>query len=132
MKFKEECWFLYGIRIYLYDKRLAFIGYQKYHTMGAATSVEMDYSQAINPKVIGWYHTHPGTRNIVASAIDNATMRSWVKAMYKAYLCGIRCGSRSSCYCYYVGGINKEKTTIVKKIKVNIKFFGSFFIGITL
>jgi hypothetical protein len=130
--FKEECWFLYGYRISLqpFSDTMLFIGYQKYHAIGSAVRVEMDYSQAANPRVIGWYHTHPYPRGTAASATDNSTMRSWVKSMYRSYLCGIRCGYKSSCYCYSVDGINKKKCTIVKKTKIDIQFFGNFFVSL--
>ena len=131
--FKEECWFLYGYRISLrpFSNRVIFVGYQKYHTIGTAAGVEMDYAQAVDPHVVGWYHTHPYPGSTAASAIDNSTMRSWVKSMYRSYLCGIRCGYRSSCYCYAVGGVNKEKSTIVRKSLVDITFYGDFFIAFT-
>jgi proteasome lid subunit RPN8/RPN11 len=131
-EFKEECWILYGLRFDLHPfwTKPLFIGFQRYHTSGTAAGVEMDYSTASSPWVIGWYHTHPGTRNVTPSEIDNSTMRSWVKATYRSYLCGIRCSARSACYCYYENGIDVEKVTIVKKSKVKIKFLGPFFIGI--
>jgi hypothetical protein len=128
--FKEECWLLYGIRLEkLFPGKKYFIGFQKYHTLGTAARVEMDYDTANSPWVIGWYHTHPGIKHVTPSATDNSTMRSWVKSIYKTYLCGIRCGNYSACYCYYVGGLRKDKSTIVKKSNVYIRFFGSFFFG---
>jgi len=126
--FKEECWILYGVRLFTYYGIL-FFGFQKYHTIGTSGGVEMDYETSNDPKVIGWYHTHPGIKNVTPSSIDNSTMRSWVKAVYKPYLCGIRCGIREACYCYYVNGVNKDKVTIVSKKSMSIKFLGSFFIG---
>jgi len=127
--FKEECWLLYGLRIYT-KFGLSFIGFQKYHSSGDRTSVEMDFNKADNALVIGWYHSHPGVSNVKPSGTDNSTMRSWVKAVYKPYLCGIRCGTNSACYCYAVAGLNKEKVTIVKKSNVRIYFLGPFFFGI--
>jgi len=126
--FKEECWILYGFRVE-YKSKKYFFGFQKYHTRGTASEVKMDYETASNPYTIGWYHTHPGVKSIIPSSTDNSTMRSWVKSMYKSYLCGIRCGDNSACYCYYLGGVDKEKVTIVKKNKILIRFFGSFFLG---
>jgi len=85
--FKEECWFLYGYRIRKQTFRRTysfFLGIKRYHTIGTAAQVEMDYSKAKNPLVIGWHHTHPGEWNVLPSATDNSTMRSWVKSMYKS------------------------------------------------
>lgn len=128
--FKEECWILYGIRLEgLFRNKKVFIGFQKYHSIGGSSNVEMDFMTSNSPWVIGWYHTHPGRKNITPSSTDNSTMRSWVKAVYKTYLCGIRCGDNSACYAYSVGGVSKSKTTIVKKDRVDIKFFGPFFLG---
>lgn len=130
-EFKEECWLLYGYRVNtLPFKWQLFVGYQKYHASGTADRVVMDYETSSDPRVIGWYHTHPGRKNVTPSATDLKTMRSWVKAFYRPYLCGIRCGSYSKCYYYFVDGMTKAKTTIVSRKDVRIKFFGSFFLGI--
>ena len=128
--FKEECWILYGFRIKFKEiAKKFFIGFQKYHSIGTSSNVVMDYKVVNSPYVIGWYHTHPGISNTIPSSTDNSTMRSWVKSIYKSYLCGIRCGAHDACYYYYVGGISKQNVTIVKKKVVFIKFFGSFFFG---
>lgn len=128
--FKEELWYLYGFRIenFIPGKKI-FIGFRRYHSEGTEAEVSMDFNTANSPYVIGWYHTHPGVSNTAASSTDNRTMRSWVKAIYKTYICGIRCGNRESFFCYYVGGMSKSKTTIVKKNKIDIAFFGPFFFG---
>jgi len=126
--FKEESWILYGFRIEYKDKKY-FFGFQKYHTIGTSSQVKMVYKTASNRYVIGWYHIHPGVKSITPSSTDNSTMRSWVKSMYKSYLCGIRCGDSSSCYCYYLGGLDEEKVTIVKNIRIPIYFLGPFFFG---
>jgi len=34
-----------------------------------------------------------------------------------------------SCYCYYVGGLDSTKSTIVNRHKIKFVFFGPFFIG---
>lgn len=126
--FKEECWLLYGLRLHTVFGMI-FIGYQKHHAVGTAGGVEMDYATSNSPYVVGWYHTHPGVKNVTPSPTDNSTMRSWVKAVYKPYLCGIRCGVYDACYCYFVNGVNKENVTIVGKKKVKIRFYKNFFIG---
>jgi len=128
--FKEECWLLYGVRLEnLIPGKKYFIGFKKYHAVGTSSGVEMDFETANSPWVIGWNHTHPGRKNITPSSTDNSTMRSWVKSIYKSYLCGIRCGNNSACYCYYVGGFHKDKSTIVKKNEVDVWNFGPFFFG---
>jgi hypothetical protein len=125
INFKEAIWILYGLRL---PYRI-FIGFQKYHATGTISSVEMDYEKSRRFYVIGWYHTHPGRKNVYPSIIDKSTMHSWVKSMYRSYLCGIRCKDRSKCFCYRVGGLDELKCTIVIKTIVNIKFFGSFFVA---
>lgn len=121
--FIENCWYLYGIRLGKY-----IIGYRRYHGSGTAGSVRIDYKTASNPWVVGWYHTHPGIKNINPSSTDNKTMRSWVRAFYKYYLCGIICGNREACYCYHITGIF-NKVTRVKKSKVDIFFLNNLFIA---
>jgi len=124
-KFKEEIWILYGLRLPF----KIFIGFQKYHAIGTGVEVEMDYEESKKFYVVGWYHTHPGKKNVYPSLTDKSTMHSWVKSMYKSYLCGIRCQDKSKCFCYSVGGLDELKCTIVRKTIVNIKFFGSFFMA---
>lgn len=121
--FIEDCWYLYGIRFGRY-----IIGYRKYHGSGTAGGVEFNYKTARNKWVVGWYHTHPGIKNIYPSSIDNKTMKSWVRSYYKSYLCGIICGEREACYCYHIRGIF-NKVTKVKKSKVNISFCNNLFIA---
>lgn len=130
LDFKEKCWFLYGIRLENFIPGIkCFIGFRRYHTIGTSVRVEMDFTKANSPWVIGWYHTHPGISNVTPSATDNSTMRSWVKSIYKTYLCGIGCGKYSSYYCYSVGGLRKDKSTIVKKSPLDVWSFGSLFFG---
>ncbi len=130
-EFKEELWYLYGVRLErLISGIRFFIGFRKYFCKGSGAEVSMDFKTANSPYVIGWYHTHPGVKNITASATDNSTMRSWVKAIYKTYLCGIECNGHMACYAYYVGGMTKSKTTIVTKKKVNLYFLGPLFLGV--
>lgn len=128
--FKEQLWYLYGIRIEkLIPGHKLFIGYKRYHTMGTTSEVVMDFKTANNHWVIGWHHTHPGVKSINPSATDNKTMRSWVKAIYKTYICGIHCNGREVFYFYYVDGMTKSKTTRVSKKKMFISFLGNFFIA---
>jgi hypothetical protein len=127
--FKEECWLLYGIRLEKFFPGInCYLGFRQYHSKGSSARVEMNFSKANSPWVIGWYHTHPGISNVTPSATDNSTMRSWVKSIYKTYLCGIGCGNYSAYYCYSVGGLRKDKSTIVKKSSVNFWSYGPFFI----
>ena len=122
--FVEECWILYGLRIGKF-----FVGYKKYHSKGTAGNVFFDYKTASNPFVIGWKHTHPGIKSIHPSSTDNKTMRSWVKSIYKAFLCGIHCNGQESFYKYSVDGLTKTNVTKVRKKRVKIEFIGSFFVA---
>jgi hypothetical protein len=130
-EFREKLWYLYGLRLenLVPGKRL-YIGFRKYCTMGTGVEVSMNFDTAKSSQIIGWYHTHPGEKNITPSITDNSTMRSWVKAAYKSYLCGIQCGDSEAVYCYYLGGISREKTTVVKKEKIKFSLFGPLFLGI--
>lgn len=130
-EFKEDLWYLYGLRLEkLIPGKRFYIGFRKYCTKGTGVEVSMNFDTAKSPYIIGWYHTHPGEKNITPSSTDNATMRSWVKAAYKTYLCGIRSGDSEAVYCYYLGGISKDKTTIVNKSKIKFGLFGPLFLGV--
>ena len=122
--FKEDCWILYGIRIFN-----IFIGFKKYHSRGSASEVSFDYDTVSKKSVIGWLHTHPGVKSITPSATDNRTMRSWVKSFYKSYICGIHCNGREAFYKYRLNGVSKKNVTMVKREKMKIEFIGSFFIA---
>ena len=122
--FTEECWFMYGIRLGKY-----FVGFMKYHSVGESHEVMFDYSKANNRWVVGWKHTHPGIRNIHPSPTDNKTMRSWVKSLYKPFLCGIACNGHEAFYRYRVNGLTKTNVTKVRSEKVRIEYMGPFFIA---
>ena len=92
----EHCWFVYGIRLLGY-----FFGIRIYHSKGDAASVEFDWKKAMNPFVLGWYHNHPDNFGVGLSGTDNSTMRSWVIAMGRPYLCGISCNDKFSWYKYF-------------------------------
>ena len=121
----ENCWFLYGIRI-----NGVFLGYKKFHSSGSEVEVNFDYNEAKKPFVVGWLHTHIGMKNSRPSATDHRAMRSWVKAHYKPYICGIRCEDEEKYYCFYVNGTNDNNVTIVSQKKIKLHFLNSFFIAL--
>ena len=82
----EECWFIHGFSVDSF-----YIGVLKYHSEGSAAIVDFDWQQSLKQKVVGWAHTHPGSKNVTPSSTDEKTMRSWVKATGRSMLCVIRC-----------------------------------------
>ena len=95
----EHCWFVYGLRVNEY-----FVGYQKFHAQGEAASVEFSWKKAMNPFLIGWRHTHPSAGDTCSgldpSALDDKTMRSWVRARARSFICGITCDDETKWYEY--------------------------------
>ena len=90
MKDIEHCWFIYGIWMGPF-----FVGCRVYHSMGSISSVDFDWKKAFKSSLIGWSHTHPhGDEEL--SVTDHQTMRSWVKATNKSYLCNIIITSNNS------------------------------------
>lgn len=112
----EECWFIYGKKI-----GPCWVGRLKYHSRGSAASVDFDWAQAMNPNIIGFYHSHPGG-SPTPSTRDDRTMDAWVKTEGRPLLCGIFGYKNQQCYVYSrsdLGGI------VCKNIKARIadKFF---------
>lgn len=111
-EFKEEVWFLYGIKI----NRLI-IGFLLYQNSGTTCGVEFNLDKAFfgmsnilrrllplnkkkcDPWLRGFYHTHPGG-DPLPSPIDDRTMSGWVKAMGRPMLCGIISGKNQGCFKY--------------------------------
>jgi len=123
--FVEKCWFIYGLRL-----GRIYLGFLKYHSKGTAGSVDFDWHKALTPLLIGWYHSHPGVKFLTPSAIDDRTMRSWIKATNKKLLCGIFCQDEQKCYCYYKRGMNVAKESVIWVKPVKALFSGSVFLGI--
>lgn len=90
----EECWFIYGKKI-----GSCWIGRLKYHSRGAAASVDFDWSLATNKNIIGFYHSHPGGCP-EPSTRDDKTMSAWVRAEGRSLLCGIFGHRDHKCYVY--------------------------------
>lgn len=120
-EFVEDCWILYGRRI-----GLLYIGRCVYHAAGTAGGVDFDYETSVNPRVLGWYHTHPGKHFTTPSSIDEKTMRSWVKANGREMLCGIRCGDEQKCYRFFRSSSNSRGIVFSRLFSILI---GDFFIG---
>lgn len=92
--FKEECWFLFGIKI-----RNFYVGYLKYHSKGGMGSVSFEWEDALKGKLIGFYHTHP-CGDPYPSSTDDGTMKTWVKSEGKPMLCGIKSRGKQACFLY--------------------------------
>lgn len=92
----EHCWFVYGVRFFGH-----FVGVRIYHNKGDAASVEFDWKKAMSPFVLGWHHNHPSNYGVTPSETDNSTMRGWVIAMARPYLCGISCNDHFAWYKYF-------------------------------
>jgi hypothetical protein len=123
--FKESCWFLFGYRIGSF-----FIGFLKYHSTGGAVNVEFDWEKAMESKrLIGWYHTHINDSMIEPSFKDHKTMRSWVRANGRPMLCGIKCESIQTCYCFKRKGKPSRVETPIMYARMNSVLWGDFFMG---
>jgi proteasome lid subunit RPN8/RPN11 len=109
-EFIEECWFIYGVKVMGF-----FIGYPVYHSAGTSGFVEFDWKKAMNPFLIGWFHTHPDGFGPHPSDTDNSTMRGWVRGKAKSMVCGIACEGEEGWYEYYRdldGTINRRDIKI--------------------
>lgn len=119
-EFVEDCWFIYGFRL-----GFMYVGWCVYQVSGTSGGVDFDYEKALDPRIIGWYHTHPGKRFTTPSPIDEKTMRSWVRGNGRDMLCGIRCGEEQECYRFYRSP--NVKNVIYSRL---VSFlYGSFFVG---
>jgi proteasome lid subunit RPN8/RPN11 len=116
MEFKEQCWFIKGIRIGNYV-----VGYREYHSDGTSGSVEFDWERAFNKCIFGWFHTHPsGFDNL--SSRDEKTMKGWVIAMGRPLLCGIGVDGVEKWWLYS----RETNDTRVIKIPVPMNKIGPF------
>lgn len=97
-EFIEECWFIYGVRV-----AGLFIGFPVYHSAGTSGSVEFSWEKALNPRLIGWIHTHPKGFGPRPSETDNSTMRGWVRGVARPMICGILCNGTQGWFDYYRG-----------------------------
>ena len=117
--FQEECWFLYGIRIGSY-----FIGIKRYHSIGSEASVDFSWKKAMNPLFLGWVHTHPAECGTNPSCTDLKTMRSWVKGLNRAMICGISSKGENSFYDFFRDGIG------INTAEMKVKKFYNIHIGL--
>lgn len=121
--FVEECWGLRGMMI-----GPLILGRLEYEACGTGAEVTFKWRGIPPLSTLGWYHTHPPRGELEPSHTDDVTMRSWVKAISRPFLCGIISGSEQACYCYYNQAYYGEAFKIgVKKIKSRL--IGKNFIG---
>lgn len=127
--FVEEVWFLYGIRLWS-----LFIGFTVYQNSGEVAQVNFNWEKAFsflpflknaNKFLIGFYHTHPGGEPS-PSTTDTETMGTWVKAMGKAMLAGIKSGDKQKCYLYR--RVSPDSSDIKYK-KIKSLWVKNFFVG---
>jgi hypothetical protein len=132
--FAEEVWFLFGIRI-----GDLFFGFTVYQNKGEVASVTFDWKKAFsflpflknaNKFLIGFYHTHPGG-DPSPSSTDTETMGTWVKALGKGVLCGIKSGNQQKCYLYK--RVAEDSADIkykkIKSVWVKNLFYGKYHEG---
>jgi proteasome lid subunit RPN8/RPN11 len=128
--FTEEVWFLYGIRILNF-----FFGFTVYQNKGEVAYVTFDWKKAFsflpfikdaNKFLIGFYHTHPGG-DPAPSGTDTSTMGTWVKAMGKPMLAGIKSGNRQKCYLYKRVA---PRSSDIKYKRISSTWNGKLFCGI--
>ena len=94
--FGEECWFLFGIRIWKFS-----FGYFEYHSKGTSGGVDFDWSKVYDSKfLLGFYHTHPTAEVTNYSPTDEKTMRGWVVCRWRDLICGIWNCDRNFRTCY--------------------------------
>jgi proteasome lid subunit RPN8/RPN11 len=103
-EFIEECWFIYGIRV---GRKI--FGYKVYHASGTSGHVDFDWEKAMNPRLLGWLHTHPTGFGPHPSETDESTMRGWVRAKNKPLICGITCDGQTLWHEYYRDGKGEIK-----------------------
>jgi hypothetical protein len=92
----EVIWFIYGIWI-----KNRFIGIRKFAGRGKEASVDFNWKRGLNPFVLGWMHTHPGSYGCNPSSTDDKTMRSWVRGLGRPMISVIKCGRETVWYLYY-------------------------------
>jgi len=84
--FKEECYFLYGVKILG-----TYIGFLRYHSIGKRTEVKFNWKKVIGSKfLLGFFHSHP-PGSLYCSKQDRDTMWAWVRAEGRPLICGIIC-----------------------------------------
>lgn len=100
---REECWFLYGIRIGAW-----YIGFLRHHSIGEWASVEFDWEKALESRfLLGWFHSHPDGIT-TPSSTDHKTMRSWVRTVERPLICGIYCEGISRAYMFLRKSMDKK------------------------
>jgi hypothetical protein len=124
--FAEEVWFLFGIRI-----GDLFFGFTVYQNKGEVASFSfLPFLKNANKFLIGFYHTHPGG-DPSPSSTDTETMGTWVKALGKGVLCGIKSGNQQKCYLYK--RVAEDSADIkykkIKSVWVKNLFYGKYHEG---
>jgi len=121
--FKENCWFLYGIRIGSY-----YLGYRKYHSEGDFASVSFDWRVALNKRLLGWSHTHSGGEPF-PSLRDHLTMSGWVIGTGKPLMCDIVSDNRNKCWLFGKKNPRCRKSSEIIHCSIGMKYYGALFIG---
>jgi len=114
--FNEECWIIYGYE-WAGDK----YGLMVYESKGGPGSVDFNWENVIkNAKILqGFNHTHPENFT-TPSALDDKTMKGWVKALGRPLLCGIKSGAEQRMYLY------ERVEDNVECREVNFRISGNF------
>lgn len=115
--FYEECWVIYG-----YDWDGIKLGLMLYEAEGTASSVDFDWKRVMkNAKyIMGFNHTHPEGHSI-PSAIDDETMKGWVKALGRPLICGIKNGDWQRFFIY-----ERDDAGKVQCREISFKQIGNF------
>ena len=107
----EQCYILTGK---LFANRWWY-GHLGLYSKGSAGGVIFDYQYVLDhPKnVVGWIHTHPPNASAHYSQTDDKTMRAWVFALGKPFVCCIVGHEGIRSFLYY----HDEKDPIEGKVR---------------
>lgn len=114
--FKEECFFLYGIKVFgLY------LGFLRHHSVGKRSEVRFNWEKVVKANfLLGFFHSHP-PGCLYCSAQDKETMNAWIRAEGRSLICGILCEDKHLTYIFHRQSPNG--------IEMRSKVVRHFFIG---
>ncbi len=114
--FKEECFFLYGLKIFGF-----YFGLLRHHSVGKRSEVRFNWKKVAKAHfLLGFFHSHP-PGCFYCSERDKETMNAWVRAEGRPLICGIICEDKHLTYLFHRQAPNGIEMT--SKMKRHF-FFG--------